>query len=67
MAQAQAIQVLIRAYELTHELKYLNSAKKLLSSFFVEVEDGGVTYKTPNEGWWFEALCWRRVRVVSRT
>jgi hypothetical protein len=54
MAQAQALGVLIRAYELTHEIKYLNTAEKLLISFFVEVKDGGVTYKTPNDGWWYE-------------
>lgn len=54
MAQAQALEVLVRAYELTHEIKYLNTAKKILNSFFVEVKDGGVTYKTPDDGWWFE-------------
>jgi hypothetical protein len=26
----------------------------LLNSFFVEVKDGGVTYKTPTERWWYE-------------
>ena len=26
----------------------------MLDSFFVEVEDGGVTYKNPNSGWWYE-------------
>ena len=34
----------------TNETKYLNSARKLLDSFFVEVKDGGVTYKTPDNG-----------------
>jgi heparosan-N-sulfate-glucuronate 5-epimerase len=54
MAQGLAVQALAHAYDLTNETKYLNSAKKLLNSFFVEVKDGGVTYKTPNNGWWYE-------------
>jgi heparosan-N-sulfate-glucuronate 5-epimerase len=54
MAQALAMQALIRAHEETGYEKYLESAKMLLNSFFVEVEDGGVTYKTSNDGWWYE-------------
>jgi len=54
MAQAQAIQVLTRAYDFTKDIKYLNCAKELLNAFFVEVKDGGVTYKTVNNGWWYE-------------
>ena len=54
MAQARALEVLGKAYELTSNQTYLDTAKSLLNSFFVEVKDGGVTYKTPNEGWWYE-------------
>ena len=54
MAQAQAIQALIKAHELTNDQKYLNEAKLLLNAFFVDVEDGGVTYKTKDQGWWYE-------------
>jgi heparosan-N-sulfate-glucuronate 5-epimerase len=54
MAQGRAIQVLIKAHEITGDEKYLDSAKLLLNSFFVEVKNGGVTYKTPNDGWWYE-------------
>jgi heparosan-N-sulfate-glucuronate 5-epimerase len=54
MAQGQALQVFIRAYQITGQSKYLSIAKMLLNSFFVDVEDGGVTYKTPNNGWWYE-------------
>lgn len=32
----------------------MKCAKKLLNSFFVEVKDGGVTYKTSQNGWWYE-------------
>jgi hypothetical protein len=54
MAQGQALPVLVKAYQITGEKKYLDSAKMLLNSFFVEVKDGGVTYKTSNDGWWYE-------------
>jgi heparosan-N-sulfate-glucuronate 5-epimerase len=54
MAQAQSIQALVKAKEVTQDQKYIESAKMLLKSFFVEVRDGGVTYKTPNDGWWYE-------------
>jgi len=54
MAQGEAIQVLIRAHNLTNDEKYLDSAKRLLNSFFVEIENGGVTYKTSSDGWWYE-------------
>lgn len=54
MAQAQAIQVLVRAYDFTRDTGYSDCAKKLLNSFFIEVKDGGVTYKTTKNGWWYE-------------
>jgi heparosan-N-sulfate-glucuronate 5-epimerase len=45
MAQAQAIEALMYAHDVTHNAKYIDAAKLLLNSFFVEVKDGGVTYK----------------------
>jgi heparosan-N-sulfate-glucuronate 5-epimerase len=54
MAQAKALEVLIKAHEITGDKKYLDTAKPLLNAFFVEVKDGGVTYKTPQDGWWYE-------------
>ena len=54
MAQGRALDVLTKAHEITGQNKYLDSAKMLLNSFFVEVKDGGVTYKTPKDGWWYE-------------
>ena len=53
MAQGQALQVMIRAHELTQDDIYLDIAKKILNVFFLEVKDGGVTYKT-DKGWWYE-------------
>jgi heparosan-N-sulfate-glucuronate 5-epimerase len=54
MAQAQAIEAMTYAYQITHDKKYLDTAKLLLDSFFIEVKDGGVTDKlsssVPNDG-----------------
>lgn len=54
MAQGQAIQALKRAYDVSRDQKYLDTANALLNSFFVEVKEGGVTYKTERDGWWYE-------------
>jgi len=55
MAQGLGIQVLARAYNITGDQKYLKIAKSSLRSFFIEVENGGVTYKDPETGgWWYE-------------
>jgi heparosan-N-sulfate-glucuronate 5-epimerase len=53
MAQSQAIQALIKANNLTNDNRYLNLSDRLLNAFFIEVKDGGVTYKD-KDGWWFE-------------
>lgn len=54
MAQAEAMSVLLDAYTITQDRRYLDSAKMLLNALFVEVKDGGVTYKSPDDGWWYE-------------
>jgi hypothetical protein len=54
MAHGQAIQALIRAHSMTNDDAYFDVAQGLLNSLFVEVEDGGVTYKTSTDGWWYE-------------
>ena len=54
MANGLALQVLIKAHELTQDLKYLIAAKSLLNAFFIEVKDGGITYKDSSDEWWYE-------------
>ncbi len=54
LAQGQGIEALLDGYRVTGEKKYLDTAKMLLNSFFVEVKNGGVTFKTPTNGWWYE-------------
>lgn len=54
LAQSRMINVLIKTHEITGDEKYLRGAESLLNSFFVDVKDGGVTYKTEDKGWWYE-------------
>jgi hypothetical protein len=54
MAQAHALVAMMDAYNVTHDHKYLDFSKSLLNSFFVDAKNGGVTYKTTNNGWWYE-------------
>lgn len=54
MGHGLAIEVLLKAHEMTREKIYLQTADKLLKAFFVEVNDEGFTYKTSDKGWWYE-------------
>jgi hypothetical protein len=54
LAQGRALDVLAKAHQITGNRTYLDSAESLLNAFFVEVKDGGVTLKSPNDGWWYE-------------
>jgi D-glucuronyl C5-epimerase-like protein len=50
MAEALAIQILLKANQLTNTAEYLGTAKLLLNSFFVDVKFGGVTDKEDVSG-----------------
>ncbi len=54
MAQGKALPLLYYAYQLTGSEKYRDTADGILNSFFVDVSQGGITYKTNNSGWWYE-------------
>lgn len=54
LANGVSLQVLIKAHAITGDEKYLATAKQILSSFYVDVDKGGVTYKSEDKGWWFE-------------
>jgi len=54
MGQGKIIDLMLKAHNLTNDKKYLNEAKLLSNAFFVEISDGGLTYKTKNNGWWYE-------------
>jgi hypothetical protein len=57
MAQGEAIVPLLNAYRITQDEVYLKTAKNALNVLFIDINDPckcGVTYKTPNDGWWYE-------------
>ncbi|HOX84119.1 MAG TPA: D-glucuronyl C5-epimerase family protein, partial [Chryseolinea sp.] len=54
LANGVSLHVFIKAHKITGDEKYLSTAKQILNSFYVEVKDGGVTYKSETDGWWFE-------------
>jgi heparosan-N-sulfate-glucuronate 5-epimerase len=56
LAQSQGIEALIAANKLTGDKKYLDTAKQLLNSFYITVNNGGVTHKMGPSGWWFESF-----------
>jgi heparosan-N-sulfate-glucuronate 5-epimerase len=58
MAQGLGINVLADAYAMTGNKKYLSSADLALNVFFMEVNQGGVTYKD-SDGWWYEEYAQR--------
>jgi len=54
MAQGLAISVLIRAYQLTSDKKYLNAAEKACKVFEVDIADGGVIFIDEKGNAWIE-------------
>ena len=54
LAQGRALDVLTKAHQITGNKTYIDAAKSILNAFFVEVKDGGVTLKSPKDGWWYE-------------
>jgi len=53
LAQGRIINIMLKAHNLTNDTKYLTEAKLLLNGFFVDVSDGGLTYKTKENGFWY--------------
>ncbi len=54
MGQGRIINIMLKAHNLTNDNKYLEEAKLLSNAYFVEVSNGGLTYKNNNNGWWYE-------------
>jgi len=54
MAQGLAVSALLRAYELTKEKKYLDTAKKAYNVFNVPLKKGGVRYIDKQKNIWLE-------------
>ena len=54
MAQAQAMQVMIRAHRLTGRKDYLDQARRMMKLLFVPISDGGVLAREADDRWWYE-------------
>lgn len=54
LAQGQGLSVLVRAYKITSDKKYISIAKKVFHSFQCEVDIGGVTFTDNNDNKWIE-------------
>ncbi len=53
MNQTRAVQVFLKAYDLSSDSVYLDYARKALNVLYVEVKYGGVTY-IDSSGYWYE-------------
>ncbi len=53
LAEGRALAALVRAHRETHDVRYLNTARRLMRSFYLDADHGGVTYKA-SWGWWYE-------------
>lgn len=66
MAQGLGISVLIRACEMTKNGKYLEVAKKALTSFEVPISEGGALYiDKMGDVWYEEYACQKRAQVLN--
>jgi hypothetical protein len=54
MVNGEALSPLAKAYKVTGNKTYIETAKRILNSFYVDVKDGGVAYKTQSSGFWYE-------------
>jgi hypothetical protein len=54
LSQGSAIDALTKAYQITQNETYLNATLPLLNSFYLDINNGGITEKTKNQGWWYE-------------
>lgn len=61
MAQGQAIEVLLAAYEITGDERYLETARLGANTLAVPVDEGGAAVPLENGGIWFEEYAQARV------
>ena len=54
LAQGQGLSVLVRAYQISQNKKYLESAKKAYQSFLIDTSKGGVTFTDKDDNVWIE-------------
>jgi heparosan-N-sulfate-glucuronate 5-epimerase len=66
LAQGQGISLLIRAYQETGDLHYLESAHRAFASFKAGISDGGVTHIDESGRVWFEEyIVWPPTHILN--
>jgi len=54
LAQGQGLSVLVRAYNETKEIKYMDAINKVIDSFNTSINNGGVTFTDSKQDIWLE-------------
>jgi hypothetical protein len=54
MSQGQGISLLVKAYELTRDKKYLLLAEEVYSLMLTDIDNGGTRFVTSKDNWWFD-------------
>jgi hypothetical protein len=53
LSSGKAIEAFVRGYEWSGDENYLSDAEKLMRGFYLDIREGGFTYKG-TDGWWYE-------------
>jgi hypothetical protein len=53
LSSGKAIEAFSRGYECSGDASYLVDAERLMRGFYVDIQNGGFTYKA-TDGWWYE-------------
>ncbi len=56
------LQLLMRAYELSNEDKYLNICKVIIDTFFIDINNNGVRVVLSENEWWYEEYATNEIK-----
>ncbi len=54
LVNGRLLQLLMRAYELSNEDKYLNACNEIIDTFFIDIDKNGVRLVLNENEWWYE-------------
>lgn len=63
LAQGMGAEILCKAFEVSGGQRYKEAAGRALDALYVEVKDGGVTYKDSDSEWWYEEFVGKGAKV----
>jgi len=64
-AQAESMRLLLRAYEVTKNERYLSVAEHALPPFRIPLEKGGLCLKVAEDAWWYLKFADKRSKKVK--